>query len=113
MKEKKVHKIIIGDSRHMAEVKDESVHLVITSPKYLWIKLNEEDKIPAYDAATLHKFDEGHLAGGLAKKFFPKGIDIPTEDFMGNIKKTKEFIAQGKLLFGAGILYNRICLLNE
>jgi hypothetical protein len=77
-------------------------------PKYLWIKLNEEDKIPAYDAATLHKFDEGHLVDGLAKKFFPKGIDIPTEDFMVNIKKTKEFIAQGKLLFGAGILYNRI-----
>ncbi|MCJ7729932.1 MAG: hypothetical protein MUO27_08670 [Sedimentisphaerales bacterium] len=28
------HKIIIGDSRWMAEVPDESVHLVITSPPY-------------------------------------------------------------------------------
>ena len=28
------HKIVIGDSRHMAEVADESVHLVITSPPY-------------------------------------------------------------------------------
>jgi len=76
--------------------------------KYLWIELNEEGKIPTYEAATLHKFDEGRLVDELAKKLFPKGIDIPTEDFMGNITKTKEFIAQGKLLFGAGILYNRI-----
>lgn len=28
------HKIIIGDSRSMAELKDKSVHLVITSPPY-------------------------------------------------------------------------------
>ncbi len=32
------HKIIIGDSRNMAEVKDESVHLVITSPPYWQLK---------------------------------------------------------------------------
>lgn len=32
------HKIIIGDSRNMAEVKKESVHLIITSPPYWQIK---------------------------------------------------------------------------
>jgi len=32
------HKIIIGDSRDMAEVENESVHLVITSPPYWQIK---------------------------------------------------------------------------
>ena len=32
------HKIIIGDSRHMFEVGDESVHLVITSPPYWQLK---------------------------------------------------------------------------
>jgi site-specific DNA-methyltransferase (adenine-specific) len=32
------HRIIIGDSRHMAEVADESVHLVITSPPYWQLK---------------------------------------------------------------------------
>jgi len=32
------HKIIIGDSRNMAEVKDESAHLIITSPPYWQIK---------------------------------------------------------------------------
>jgi site-specific DNA-methyltransferase (adenine-specific) len=32
------HKIIIGDSREMKEIKDESVHLVITSPPYWQLK---------------------------------------------------------------------------
>ena len=38
MKEKTWHKIIIGDSRRMEEVKDDSVHLVITSPPYWQLK---------------------------------------------------------------------------
>ena len=38
MKEKTLHKIIIGDSRHMDEAKDGSVHLVITSPPYWQLK---------------------------------------------------------------------------
>jgi DNA modification methylase len=32
------HKIIIGDSRTMEEVKDESVHLIVTSPPYWQLK---------------------------------------------------------------------------
>ncbi len=32
------HKIIIGDSRNMAELRDKSVHLVITSPPYWQLK---------------------------------------------------------------------------
>ncbi|MFH1734308.1 MAG: DNA methyltransferase [bacterium] len=32
------HKIIIGDSRDMSELKDESVHLVVTSPPYWQLK---------------------------------------------------------------------------
>lgn len=35
---KTLHKIIIGDSRFMKEVSDESVHLVITSPPYWQLK---------------------------------------------------------------------------
>lgn len=38
MKEKTWHKIIIGDSRHMLETKDNSVHLIITSPPYWQLK---------------------------------------------------------------------------
>ena len=32
------HKIIRGDSRHMRELDDKSVHLVITSPPYWQLK---------------------------------------------------------------------------
>lgn len=35
---KTIHKIIIGDSRQMKEVPDESVHLIITSPPYWQLK---------------------------------------------------------------------------
>jgi len=38
MNMKTVHKIIIGDSRQMGEVLDESVHLIITSPPYWQLK---------------------------------------------------------------------------
>jgi site-specific DNA-methyltransferase (adenine-specific) len=38
MKERTLHKIIIGDSRHMDDVKNESVHLIITSPPYWQLK---------------------------------------------------------------------------
>jgi len=32
------HKIVIGDSRRMAEIEDESVHLIVTSPPYWQLK---------------------------------------------------------------------------
>lgn len=35
---KTLHKIIIGDSRHLKEIKDETIHLVITSPPYWQLK---------------------------------------------------------------------------
>jgi modification methylase len=36
------HKIIIGDSRQMDELKDESIHLVVTSPPYPMIEMWDE-----------------------------------------------------------------------
>jgi DNA modification methylase len=32
------HKVIIGDSRMLSEVDDESVHLIVTSPPYWQLK---------------------------------------------------------------------------
>ena len=85
-------------------------------PKYLWIQLYEKEKMPAYDAATLHKFEEGHSVDELARKFFPSGTNIPIEDFIGNIKQTKELLTQRKVIFQAGILcdpiYSRIDILS-
>ncbi len=39
---KTTHKVIFGDSRHMDEVEDESVHLVVTSPPYPMIQIWDE-----------------------------------------------------------------------
>jgi hypothetical protein len=85
-------------------------------PKLLWITSNEPERIPEPDAATQHIFDQGHLVGELAKKLFRGGIDVPTEDFMGNIALTKVLLQKRKPLFEAGILsgkiYSRVDILN-
>ena len=84
--------------------------------KYLWILSHEPEKIPVLDMATKYMFDQGHLVGDLAKRLFPGGIDIPTDDFMGNIRRTEELLEKRKPLFEAGILtegiYSRVDILN-
>ncbi len=46
---KTTHKVIIGDSRKMEEVEDESVHLIVTSPPYPMIEIWDD---------TFRKLDE-------------------------------------------------------
>jgi hypothetical protein len=85
-------------------------------PKYLWIQVNEPERIPETDPVTQYIFDQSHLVGELAKRLFPGGIDIPTDDFMGNIRQTEELLEQRKPLFEAGILaesiYSRVDILS-
>jgi len=85
-------------------------------PRLLWIASNQPKTIPEPDAATQHIFDQGHLVGELARKLFPVGLDVPTEDFMGNIAKTKDLVQQRRPLFEAGVLsdkiYSRVDILN-
>ncbi len=48
--QKTYHKIINGDSRNMAELKDESIHLVVTSPPYWQLKdYGTENQIGFHD----------------------------------------------------------------
>ena len=45
------HKVIIGDSRNMEEIADESVHLIVTSPPYWQLKdYGNEKQIGFYDS---------------------------------------------------------------
>ena len=85
-------------------------------PRYLWIQINESERIPETDPVTQHVFDQGHDIGHLAKKLFPGGIDIPQDNFMGNINMTKELLKERKSLFEAGILagklYSRVDILS-
>ncbi len=101
----------------MSKLLSKSKYLLgLQCPKLLWVVFNEPEKIPEPDQATQHIFDQGHLVGELAKKWFPDGIDLASEDFKGNIEKTKELLAKRKPLFEAGFmvdnLYARADLLN-
>jgi len=77
-------------------------------PKLLWTQINQPEGIPEPDAITQYIFDQGHLVGEYAKQLFPGGIDIPHDDFMGNVAATKQLLAERKPLFEAGILSGRI-----
>ncbi|MEM4591681.1 MAG: site-specific DNA-methyltransferase [Nitrososphaerota archaeon] len=50
------HRIIIGDSRYMREVEDESVHLVVTSPPYPMIEIWD----PLFRGLGCRDYDEMH-----------------------------------------------------
>lgn len=84
--------------------------------KYLWTIVHVPESIPLPDAGTQHRFDQGQLVGELAKKLYPDGIDIPVDDFMGNIRQTGDLLKRRLPLFEAGILagalYCRLDILN-
>ena len=85
-------------------------------PRLIWVQINEPEKIPETDPVTQHVFDQGHEVGYLAKKLFPEGLDISTDNFMGNISSTMELLKVRKPLFEAGILagklYSRVDILS-
>ncbi|MBA7664009.1 hypothetical protein ES703_72059 [subsurface metagenome] len=84
-------------------------------PRLIWIEIHEPEKIPETDPVTQYIFDQGHLVGELAKKLFPEGIDISTDDLVGNIASTMDLLKKRKPLFEAGILagklYSRVDIL--
>ena len=85
-------------------------------PRLIWIQFHEPAKIPETDPVTQYIFDQGHLVGELAQKLFPDGIVIPTDNFMDNIRQTKQLLEQRRPLFETGILaddlYSRVDVLN-
>ena len=85
-------------------------------PRLIWTQLHEPELIPKADPVTQYIFDQGHEVGYLAKKLFPGGSDISTEDLMGNISSTLELLKERKPLFEAGILagnlYSRVDILS-
>lgn len=84
--------------------------------KYLWILFHEPERIPEADKGTQYRFDQGKLVGELAKKLYPKGINLPVEDFEENLRRTQELLKKRKTLFEAAFLtdniYSRADILN-
>ena len=85
-------------------------------PKYIWMQFHDPKNIPATDTVTQYLFDQGHQVGVYIRQLFPGGINIPTDDFMENIRNTKELLAERKPLFEAGVfsgqIYSRVDILN-
>ena len=72
--------------------------------------------MPAYDAATQHVFNQGHIIGELAQQLYPSGIKLETENIGANLKETIASLKLRKPLFEAGFsgnrLYCRVDILN-
>ena len=84
--------------------------------KLLWVAINDATRMPPYDIATQHVFDQGHLIGELAHQLYPDGINLQTDSIAENLKETKASLKFNKPLFEAGFsgnrLYCRVDILN-
>ena len=84
--------------------------------KLLWVSINDAARLPAYDAATQHVFDQGHIIGELAQQLYPGGIRLEQENIGANLKETTASLKLSKPLFEAGFsgnrLYCRVDILN-
>jgi hypothetical protein len=76
--------------------------------KYLWLIYHDPQKVPGPDASTQQMFDQGHLVGELARRLFPDGINIPSENFKLNLDLTRRNLSAGKPLFEAGFMVNNL-----
>jgi hypothetical protein len=59
--------------------------------KLLWMMIHKKNQIPQASEDAIARMDAGTKIGILATKLFPNGIDISTEDFIGNINKQKSY----------------------
>jgi hypothetical protein len=85
-------------------------------PKYLWLLFHDPEKVPEPDEATQYILDQGHVVGELAKRLFPNSVDIPIDDFVENLRQTRELLKNRRPLFEPGFfvdgLYSRLDILN-
>jgi hypothetical protein len=71
--------------------------------KYLWVYLNERERLPEPDESTQALFDQGHEIGKLAKSLYPDGIEIDWgSGHDAGIAQTRSAIRKRKPVFEAG-----------
>ena len=84
--------------------------------KLLWVAINDASRLPVYDAATQHVFDQGHIIGELAQQLYPGGIKLETDNIGTNLRETTASLKLRKPLFEAAFsgnrLYCRVDILN-
>ena len=77
-------------------------------PKLLWISVNAKSRLPEVDESKQKLFDEGHLVGEYAKKLFPHGVNIPTDNFTKNLDDTRTLLNKNKPLFEPAFMIDRL-----
>jgi hypothetical protein len=77
-------------------------------PKLLWVTIHRKEELPETDIGTQYMFDQGTSVGKLATKKFPDGLNIPTENFKGNLDNTKKFLKFRKPLFEPAFLVDNL-----
>lgn len=82
--------------------------LGLQCPKLLWVAKNDKQRIPEPDKITLKKFSEGHVVGELATTVFPKGQNIPDENFRENLENTKKLICKRIPLFEPAFMVDNL-----
>src|SRR3989338_4751615 len=79
----------------------------LSCPTYFWMSFHEPEKIPEMGEEVVHRLEQGHLVGELAKKLFPKGLEAQGESFSDSLTRSKELIRNRLPLFEAGFLDER------
>lgn len=91
-----------AQGRPMRNISKSKYLVGLQCPVWFWREMNDPSFAPQHDAATLARFDWGHVVGDLAKGLFPGGVDLPTEDFGENIQITGDLVKERRTLFEAG-----------
>ena len=87
-------------------------------PKLLWHAYHAKELIPKPDAAQQALFDQGHDVGALAKKLYPRGVEVGEGvlDLDETLRLTREAVKLRKPLFEAAFAaegaYCRVDILN-
>lgn len=80
----------------------------LNCPGEIWLRHHDRSKLPKFSEFVQHRMDQGTLAGELAKKLYPEGIDIKELDLEKSAAMTKEFLPERKVLFEAAFLADNL-----
>ena len=73
-------------------------------PLLLWYSVHERDKIPEISEQQEYIMQQGTKIGQLAKKLYPKGVDLEELGFKENLEQSKKI--KSKTMFEPGFVSN-------
>jgi len=80
----------------------------IQCDKWLWTVFNDPGKIPEPGKFAKRMSETGIFIGDLAKKLFPKGIELSGGDFNESLENTKKLVSERKILFEPSFIVDNL-----